>query len=213
MRSSDYTLRAIALVAFLAAQSASGSELQDGWEALPAGTQQLLLENAAAAYVDSASAETSPAQQALDSLSKLEKLIKKGAHQNKLGFLEADPQAITYCRSTFTALCLNGRFIVSAGWDNPFDAAGAFTAGAIQLTPASGVLWFLDPTNFELVVKEINGCFTGPVSHWIFAAGLTNFQVAILVLDAATGVTRTYSNPPRQNFQPIIDQQTPFPCP
>lgn len=113
-----------------------------------------------------------------------------------------------------TGLCLEGRFIVTAIWDNPFDAAGFFPAYGVHLTTVAGYLWFLDPSNPEVVIKEINGCYvTNPSTHWIFAAGLTNFAVQIQVLDIPTGITRQYSSASGQTFTTIIDQQTPFPCP
>jgi len=113
-----------------------------------------------------------------------------------------------------TALCLNGRFLVSGVANNPFDAAGAFPAYGVHLTTAAGYLFFLDPTNPEVVIKEINGCYVAsPSSHWIFAAGLTNFEVQILVEDLYTGIQRTYHNNSGTTFATIIDQQTPFPCP
>lgn len=112
------------------------------------------------------------------------------------------------------ALCLNGRFLAVAAADNPFDPAGQFPAGTMHLTPSSGYFYFLDPFNPEVVIKEINACFiANPSSHWIFAAGLTNFGVEIGVQDLATGVVRVYRNNPGTTFVTIIDQQPPFPCP
>lgn len=38
-----------------------------------------------------------------------------------------------------------------------------------------------------------------------FAGGLTNVEVALTVTDTATGIVRTYLNPQRTPFQPILD--------
>ncbi len=133
--------------------------------------------------------------------------------------LGAPEPALAYCLPNrygvvSTALCLNGRFLVAAAANNPFDAAGAFPAYGVHLTSAAGYLFFLDPTNPEVVIKEINGCFVAnPSSHWIFAAGLTNFEVAIIVEDLYTGIQRTYHTNAGATFSTIIDQGTPFPCP
>jgi len=140
----------------------------------------------------------------------------EGGVTNVLG---APEPAFAYCLPNrygvvSTALCLNGRFLVAAAANNPFDAAGAFPAYGVHLTSAAGYLFFLDPTNPEVVIKEINGCFVAnPSSHWIFAAGLTNFEVAIIVEDLYTGIQRSYHNNAGATFSTIIDQGTPFPCP
>ena len=110
-------------------------------------------------------------------------------------------------------LCLEGRFIVVATWDNPFDAAGTYVALGVHMTSVSGYFFFLGPGNPEVVIKEINGCFSGNPSHWIFASGMTNYTVDIGIKDLATGVTIYYHNNGGSNFNTIIDQHTPFPCP
>ena len=111
-------------------------------------------------------------------------------------------------------LVLNGRFLVVATWSNPFNGTAGIGLGC-GLTPASGYFFFgLDRSNVELPIKMLNACFGGsPPSHWVLAAGLTNFGVQMTVIDGITGISRTYNNPPGTDFSLIIDQSTPFPCP
>ncbi|GMU67421.1 MAG: hypothetical protein AMXMBFR36_36950 [Acidobacteriota bacterium] len=111
-------------------------------------------------------------------------------------------------------LLLNGRFLVVATWVNPFNGAGGVALGC-ALTPASGYFFFgFDRSNVEVPIKMLNACFGGsPPGHWVFAAGLTNFGVQMTVVDAITGISRTYNNSPGNDFSLIIDQSTPFPCP
>lgn len=109
-------------------------------------------------------------------------------------------------------LLLNGRFLVMATVQ---DLNGfIFRALGCRLTPASGYFYFFDRGNVEVPMKMLNGCFGGnPASHWVFAAGLTNFGVEISIFDLFTGIRRSYLNPTGNFFSLIIDQQTPFPCP
>jgi len=116
------------------------------------------------------------------------------------------------------ALCLqDNRFRVDVDFDNGTgatggagNAVGAFTGGLGD----SGLFWFFDPDNVEMVLKVLDGCDTpGFNSFWVFAGGLTNVEVDITVTDTLHDVTRTYSNPLNTPFQPIQDTQAFATCP
>ena len=154
-----------------------------------------------------------PAQQAIDSLGRLQSEIRRGARRHEAGFVQGAPEAITLCVPTIFSLCLNGRFQVFGAWDSPYDGAGSFPVFANQLTPQSGVLFFQDPTNFEVVIKVLNSnCFASPSRPWVFAAGLTNFGVVFTVRDLLSGSEKTYLNPVGNVFPPLQDQSTSFAC-
>ena len=109
-----------------------------------------------------------------------------------------------------TALCLGAgdRFRVTAIWAT----SGAAGAGRAEpLTADTGWFWFFRDTNLELIVKVLDGC---PVNgrFWVFAGGLTDVAVELVVEDAATGARRTYSNPRGTAFRPIQDTAA-FGCP
>ena len=109
-------------------------------------------------------------------------------------------------------LLLNGRFIVSATYQHSVTGQIG-TAFTCPLTPASGYFFFgLDATNVEVPIKMLNACLQATPRWWVFAAGLTDFGVQMTVFDVATGISRTYSNPPGSFFDLIIDQSPPFPC-
>lgn len=96
----------------------------------------------------------------------------------------------------------DGRFAVRTQWTT---AAGSTGFGVpVPLTEDTGYFWFFNPTNIEMMIKVLDAC-----SHagrfWVFAGGLTNTGVEILVEDTEAGVTRTYSNPLGRPFQPIQD--------
>lgn len=116
------------------------------------------------------------------------------------------------CRNTLISLCLLGRFVVVAAWDNPFvNPADAFAAGALQLTVESGYMYFSDPLDMEIPIKILDFCDQGVFK--VFAAGLSDFGVAIEVRDLVSGATVQYLNNDFQTFNTIIDQNPPFPCP
>jgi hypothetical protein len=109
-------------------------------------------------------------------------------------------------------MLLNGRFLVSVNFQNLSNQVGI--AFGCQMTRAAGYFFFFDKGNVEIPLKMLNACFGGsPASHWVFAAGLTNFGVEISIFDLATGIRKSYLNPTGRTFVSIIDQQTPFPCP
>ncbi len=111
-----------------------------------------------------------------------------------------------------TGLCLEGRFIVTAVWDNPFDAQGVQPAYGVNMTTLAGYFFFAGQGNPEVVIKEINGCFSGTPSHWIFASGMTNFESRSEFWTWPRD-RRSTTTTPGANFNTIIDQNTPFFCP
>lgn len=130
--------------------------------------------------------------------------------------MDGAEKAFCYPSSSFysPAMCINGRFVVVALWENQYAAPGVLIqALSIQLTPTAGYFWFFDPYNMEIPFKMVNGCYSSPSRHWVFAAGLTNFGVGIGVKDLYSGIQLNYINRAGDIFNTIIDQQTPWPCP
>ena len=111
-----------------------------------------------------------------------------------------------------TALCLNGgRFRVTARWET----AGGMTGDGrgVQLTGDSGHFWFFSPVNIEMVVKVLDACVAPFDSFWVFAGGLTDVGVELVVEDTQTGEVRTYDNELGTAFQPIRDTSAFATCP
>lgn len=107
------------------------------------------------------------------------------------------------CLDTETVLCnQNNRFDVRVAWR---DHAGRRGSGrARPLTGESGYFWFFDEANVELLVKVLDGCGVNNRA-WVFAGGLTDVEVDIVVTDRFTGQQKTYHNPRGRVFQPIQD--------
>ena len=115
------------------------------------------------------------------------------------------------CAPNVTTLCLNGgRFQVQTLWSK---SNGPKLPGqAVPLTGDTGYFWFLTSNNVEIVVKVVAGCAFNS-RFWIFAGGLTDFNVAMTVTDMRTGAAKVYTNPEGTAFRPIQDTATFAECP
>ncbi|MCH9649785.1 MAG: hypothetical protein K0U98_16220 [Deltaproteobacteria bacterium] len=120
---------------------------------------------------------------------------------------EEDP----LCEPNSRTLCLaGGRFRVQGTWARPSGEVGGGRASA--LSGDTGVFWFFSPANVELVVKVLDGCSSNG-HFWVFAGGLTNVEVELIVEDTETGAIRTYQNPQGVPFQPLQDTEAFATCP
>ena len=104
---------------------------------------------------------------------------------------------------TRPGLCLNDqRFEVEVTWRDPFNGGSGVGQGA-GLTGDSGLFWFFDPSNVELVVKVLDGRAVNG-KFWVFYGALTNVEYDIKVHQVETGAEKTYHNPPFQ-FRSVAD--------
>jgi hypothetical protein len=107
-------------------------------------------------------------------------------------------------------LCLDGnRFRVDVAWQ---DFSG--NKGVGQVVPFgsdnSGLFWFFDSKNWEMLVKVLDGC--GLNQHfWVFGAATTTVQYTLRIADIATGTVRTYVNPAGKAAASVIDTSA-FSC-
>jgi V8-like Glu-specific endopeptidase len=108
-------------------------------------------------------------------------------------------------------LLLNGgRFRITVEWTTQQENAGAGVP--VHLTPDTGIFWFFNQANVELIVKVLDGCNANG-HFWVFAAGLTNVEARLIVEDQQTGTIRSYSNPLAVPFAPIQDTNAFATCP
>ncbi len=116
------------------------------------------------------------------------------------------------CLPGETSLCLNqGRFQVDVTWTN---ADGLNGPGmAIEETADTGLFWFFEAANIELIVKVLDACDSEFESFWVFAGGLTDVGVVITVTDTHTGDIVTYENPAGRRFETITDTGAFATCP
>ena len=108
------------------------------------------------------------------------------------------------CSTDSDTLCVTAnRFRVEVEFETAGGQGGS--GQAIKLTNDTGYFWFFDSENVEIVVKVLNACTIAPGRFWVFAAGLTNVQANITVVDTNTGARREYENPLGTAFLPIQD--------
>jgi len=98
---------------------------------------------------------------------------------------------------------LNGNFKVWVDWTNH-----AGETGSSQVVPFgsddSGLIWFFQEDNWEMLVKVVNGC---PINdhYWMFSAATTDVGYTLHVMDLNTGEEQTYVNELGQASPAITD--------
>lgn len=113
------------------------------------------------------------------------------------------------CAEDENTVCLHdARYEVRVTWFAGNGRTGAATA-ASSSTEDSGLFWFFDPDNWELLLKVLDGCALN--DHvWVYGASTTDLGYIIRVTDTATGVGREYRNEPGMPASAITDA-TAFP--
>jgi large repetitive protein len=118
----------------------------------------------------------------------------------------------TSCEPDATTLCLGGgRFKVEVDWATQFG-----TSGPAQVVPFgsddSGLFYFFNPDNWEILVKVLDGC--GVNDHWwVFFAATTNVQFELRVTDTSTGEVVPYTNPLGHRADAVTDTAAFATCP
>ncbi|MCY3965790.1 MAG: VCBS repeat-containing protein [Acidobacteria bacterium] len=113
------------------------------------------------------------------------------------------------CVPNGTSLCLaDSRFEVAVDWST---AGGA--EGPANTVPGgtnnSGLFYFFDPNNWEMLIKVLDGCAING-HHWVYSAAATDLGLDITVTDAATGAAWTFEKPPGPPA-PAITESKAFP--
>ncbi len=115
------------------------------------------------------------------------------------------------CTPSDTNLCLNGgRFKIEVDWIT--DA----NTGVGRVVPFgsddSGLLYFFNGNNWEMLLKVLNGC--GINNHfWVFSAATTNVGYTLKVTDTDNGTVKEYVNPLGVASDAITDTRAFATCP
>jgi chitodextrinase len=115
------------------------------------------------------------------------------------------------CTSDSHTFCLDGgRFRASITFRSA--STGPATTGNVVpgSTADSGLFWFFAPSNWELMVKVLNGCAANN-HHWVFLAGATNVEFTLTVTDTVTQAQKTYHNN-LGAVPPVTTDTSAFPC-
>ena len=99
-----------------------------------------------------------------------------------------------FCSPAPGTLCLGrDRFGVEIEWTDFAGTSGPATALPF-LSDDSGLFWFFDSNNWEVLVKVLQGCELNG-HFWVFAAATTDVAYVLRVTDHVAGVVKEYSNP------------------
>jgi hypothetical protein len=79
-----------------------------------------------------------------------------------------------------------------------------------ELSRDSAAFFVFDPDNAELVLKVLDGCGVNG-HHWVYASGLTDLPVDLVIEDRRSGETWSYSSSGGSVFPGVADVEA-FPC-
>lgn len=116
------------------------------------------------------------------------------------------------CVANANTLCLNGnRYKVTVSWKTGTGQTGVASQVAVP-SDDSGLLWFFDDDNWEMLVKVLDGC--GVNNHyWVFFMALTDVEYTLTVVDTQTGKTKVYFNPQGAPSPLVTDTSAFATCP
>jgi hypothetical protein len=123
-----------------------------------------------------------------------------------------EPAITGPCVPAPDVLCLNdGRFRVEVGWRNFQGGTGSATRVPVP-SEDSGLFWFFNPDNWEMLVKVLDGCKSNG-HYWVFSAATTNVEYTLRATDTEAGATRVYFNPLGVSAPAVTDTSAFATCP
>jgi len=97
------------------------------------------------------------------------------------------------CAPDADTMCLqNGRFKVELTWNDHHGQTGSGMVAPCG-TDDSGIFYFFNENNWEMLFKVLNGCNYNN-HYWVYFAGTTDVGFNVRVTDTLTGFTKAYSN-------------------
>ncbi len=145
-----------------------------------------------------------------DALGELQALAVSPDSQNVYAISRRENAISTFttfegCAPGPQTMCLNGgRFKVEVEW---LDFEGNTGQGQVVTSAPgedSGLFWFFDSNNWEMLVKVLDGC-ANTQHYWVFAAATTDVAYTLRVTDTLTGESKSYSNPLGNSAAAITD--------
>jgi hypothetical protein len=129
-----------------------------------------------------------------------------------LTILDSDGSTAACTPGPNTHCLLGGRFRVEAVYRTKQGNTGS--AGTLAVSDASGLFWFFNPDNAEMLIKVLDACdLAGFNRFWVFFAATTNVDFTVTVTDTVTGVVKQYMNPLGQAALPVQDTVSFDTCP
>ncbi len=122
-----------------------------------------------------------------------------GVHNPNLAFQVLDRSIrglasdIEPCAPDADTMCLNnGRFKVEVNWNDHHGQTGTGMVASCG-TDDSGLFYFFNEDNWEMLFKVLNGCAYNN-HYWVYFAGTTDVGFNVRVTDTLTGFTKAYSS-------------------
>ena len=108
------------------------------------------------------------------------------------------------CENGEETLCLTeGRFKVTVAWETAEGVPGVGKVADLR-SDGSGLFWFFNSKNWELLVKVLNACSINE-HFWVFSAASTNLAYTLTVEDLLAQTSVVYTNPQGQAAPAIND--------
>lgn len=138
-----------------------------------------------------------------------------------------DTTAFPGCASPLPASCAPGDGVFCLGEDGRFQVEPVWRDFANQTGPGnqavipttglaksddSGLFYFFSDTNWELLVKVLDGCGIND-HYWVFTAGTTDVEYTLTVTDTQTGQVQTYGNALGEDAVTVTDTAAFATCP
>lgn len=118
------------------------------------------------------------------------------------------------CVPSATSLCVQeDRFRVEVDWRDFRGNRGVGTVVPGVRSEDSGLFWFFNPNNWEILIKVLDNCNGSTNRFWVFAAATTNVEYTLRVTDTLTNQTKVYFNPLGRTSPAITDTDAFATCP
>lgn len=128
--------------------------------------------------------------------------------------LEAFVIPVTGCAPSTDALCLqDDRFKTRVHWRTNFGTRGSGPVVQGVSSDDSGLFYFFNPNNWEMLIKVLDSCSAPAPRFWVFAAATTNVEYTITVVDTQEQVVQTYFKPQGPPAPAITDTSAFATCP
>lgn len=115
------------------------------------------------------------------------------------------------CYGSDEAICLQGgRFRAAVSFTDFAGESGAAKV-ASDRSRDTGIFWFFEPANWELMAKVLDGCNLNG-HFWLYSSASTDVAYTLTLTDTATGAQRSYANPLGQTALTVTDGAA-FACP
>lgn len=103
-----------------------------------------------------------------------------------------------------------GRFVASVTWNTSGKDESGFAVPTDSTVADSGLFWFFQPSNWELMVKVLDGCGSNK-HYWVIGAAATDVKFTLRITDTLTGNEWEQKNPGGALAPAFADVEA-FPC-